>query len=640
MNMKSLCMVWVVLALSLLLMVSDHLCAVERSAFSDEDTNNGELLNLGPIGVRIKTTRATRDLQGQAIGSEGEVAYVFKNSYAEGKLQLGDVIVGVNGVPFKKDIGLRIGNAINEAEGDDGALELQITRQGKPLTVKFQLPAIGKFSSTFPYDCPKSNFIFLQACDYIAAHQLPHGGWDPQGSGYASTSAFAALALLSSGEKKYEKNIRAAVSFFLLVQDDGGLECWKINHAAIFLAEYYLHNNDPRVKEKLMIINKWLCDRQLSKTPFPYWFGHAKDTRKLPYAYLGVNVANALVSWSLIAECGIETDFARTKGTWAAVEAAGPSGEMSYAPDPNQRGGDSCAWGRTGVLAVANHFSPSQFKFGKKIKETLGRQWDELYFSSHGSSAMGKMWGALGTAALDPKLFRKLMDRYSYSIALMRLGDGRLVAQPGVGGNNPNPDFTHDYTAGAVWNTALNALIFAPAYRNLRITGSGLFIEGLEHTQLRGPLRAAFSSLAEEKSSLAMTQLTKILADTKTTAEERQNAELIQSYINKKIEVDRQTIVRLAAEGDAFEAWTQLVEFEKNYKGLPPIPEITEIKERLDSADGRKEQAIGKRYRAIVDSSTLTYKKQIAALKKFAQENTASPYAALAQKRLGEMERK
>lgn len=616
---------------------------VERPAIPDEDTKDESLLNLGPLGVRIKTTLDTRDLQGQAIGNDGAVAYIFKNSLSDGKLQIGDVVVGVDGIPFQKDLSVRMGNAINNAEGTTGALALQIVRQGKPLTVKFQLPILGNYSPTFPYQCPKTRLVFLQACDYLARHQLPHGAWDPLGSGIASTSAFAALALLSSGEEKYQKNIRAAVEFFLLVNDKGGLECWKLNHASIFLAEYYLQTGDPRVKAKLNELYKLIRNQQLTQTAYPFWFSHQKFlgkdvTKTSGYIYLGVNVSNALLAWSLMGECGIEMDAEHTLGTWNAVQVAGPTGEMPYAAAAAQSGGDTDAWGRTGVLAVANHLTPGQMVYGKTIAGALGRQWDRLYFSSHATSAMGKMWGTLGTAALDQALFRKLMDKYRYSLALMRLEDGRFVAQPGIGANNLYSTQSIDFEFGPVWTTAINALVFAPGFRNLRITGSGLIISGLDHNKLTGPVRAAFSALADGKYPTAISLLTKVMEDPKTSADDQKKAEMMQAYLVKKVAAERQSIEQLVVEGDILSAATRLSAFEKTYKGIDPIPEMTALKERFESAEGRKEQAIGKRYQTIVNAPTMTFANRITALTKFIKDNSESRYAAIAQRHLAEME--
>jgi hypothetical protein len=80
----------------------------------------------------------------------------------------------------------------------------------------------------------------------------------------------------------------------------------------------------------------------------------------------------------------------------------------------------------------------------------LSRQWETIYFNSHGSSAMGKTWDTLGTAVMDMKLFRQLMDRYKVSFDLMRLSDGRFVAQPA--GTHPG-----DFTGGGI-STAAHGL--------------------------------------------------------------------------------------------------------------------------------------------------------------------------------------
>ena len=47
---------------------------------------------------------------------------------------------------------------------------------------------------------------------------------------------------------------------------------------------------------------------------------------------------------------------------------------------------------------------------------------------------------------------------------------------------------------------------------------------------------------------------------------------------------------------------------------------------------------MGKRYQAILDSPTMSFASRVTALKKFVSDNSTSPYAALAQKRLADLE--
>ena len=121
----------------------------------------GFLVNLGPTGAR-------------AILKESSfvVKHVFAGSPADKQLQIDDEITGVNGKPFTKhifgkcygmkyDVGyegpiMDMGNAIEDSEGRDGTLKLDVIRDGKPVAVDVKLPAIGRFSDTYPHNCPKS----------------------------------------------------------------------------------------------------------------------------------------------------------------------------------------------------------------------------------------------------------------------------------------------------------------------------------------------------------------------------------------------------------------------------------------------------------------------------------------------------
>jgi HEAT repeat protein len=78
--------------------------------------NGGSLYNVGPTGI-------LGFYNGGAVSDQIRVRQVAKGSPADGKLLYGDVITGMNGVPFKKGDNLitTIGNAIDEAEaGKDG----------------------------------------------------------------------------------------------------------------------------------------------------------------------------------------------------------------------------------------------------------------------------------------------------------------------------------------------------------------------------------------------------------------------------------------------------------------------------------------------------------------------------------------
>ena len=93
------------------------------------------------------------------------VTYVAKSSPADGKLNVGDVIVSAADKKMEGDIRKQIAAAINAAEAAaDGALVLQL-KDGK--TVSLTLQKLGAYSATAPDDCKKSDAIITNAAEHI-----------------------------------------------------------------------------------------------------------------------------------------------------------------------------------------------------------------------------------------------------------------------------------------------------------------------------------------------------------------------------------------------------------------------------------------------------------------------------------------
>jgi hypothetical protein len=469
--------------------------AAEPDIPLDKEPENLTLISLGPIGARVKTDQRVETCA-DSQSSQGTVKYIYKNSPAEGKLELEDEIVGVNGQPFNKDFSRRMGAAIDWSEGNTGRLELDIRRQGKPLKLAFAVPKIGSYSPTYPVQCKKSAIVLEAACDWLVRNQNKDGGLGDS----LECTAVGGLAFLGSGNPKYQEPIARIVKLILAhfkpesewpygVKKFGpsgywpvhGLETWRLNYAAIFLSEYYLATGDASVLPTMEKLNRNIAFRQFHYLPEnvkkafaaknnplpPYWFSHQFPPDG--YGNLGVNVANALLAWQLLSECGVAVDRDNFEKTRDYVQVAGPTGEMPYASAPNQRGGDGDAFGRTGVLAVVYSLCRDRAEHSGKIAGALRRLQKDNYFTSHASSDLGKAWGTLGMAALDPALFREAMDAHKYDYLLVRLSDGSFAANPAV---HPQNAGNGDFQFGRVWTTAFNALIFTLARGKLRIAGA------------------------------------------------------------------------------------------------------------------------------------------------------------------------
>lgn len=470
----------------------------------NQDTKEPLLLNIGPIGVRVKTDHRVPRLP-RSESNSGTVEYVFKNSPAEGRLQVGDLIIGVNGQPFNNDFSDKIAEAIDRGEGGSGEMVLQVERQNRKKNISFKLEKIGRYSAKWPSSCKKSARILRDACDWLVAHQQPNGRLEKAERGNVFVlSSVGGLAMLGCDLERYRKPLKKLVDFevdFLKQHvnaeghyENGRLELWSLNYAAIFLAEYYLATHDPSVFPALEFLNQEIYHRQFHQAdaetvahvtdhrnrkgykgdPVPkYWFAHGKiDTQSSGYIHLGVNVANASVAFSLLHEAGVDVDMENLKATKDYIEKACVSGAMGYAAKLGQKGTPGDAFGRTGTLGIALYLDGHRPEYTSKVTGAMNRLYPKHMYLSHGTTVMGKAWGVLAIAQLDPPLFRRIMDECRHDFDLLRLSDGSFVANPVGEVGHSKLDLLHGGNGEKHrWTTAFNALIYALGERRLRITG-------------------------------------------------------------------------------------------------------------------------------------------------------------------------
>ena len=478
---------------------------------ADKDTREPLLLSIGPIGVRVKVDQRVPRFP-RSESSSAMVAYVFENSKAAGKLQVGDMITGVNGDRFQNDFSAKIAEAIDDAEGGKGKLVLNIERGGRKRKVTFALRKIGRYGEHWPYECDKSARILRDACDWLVAHQQPNGRLEKEyttaGKEQKRTvfvlSSVGGLAMLGCDPKRYRKPLKKIANFEVNLlkehtnasghYENGKLELWSLNYSAMFLAEYYLATKDKAVFPALEFLNQEIYHRQFHQAdaetiahitehrkrkgiegdPMPkYWFSHGKVTTKTGgYVHLGVNVANACVAFSLLHEAGADVDMENLTATKDFIEKACTVGVMGYAARLGQNRTDGDAFGRTGTLGIAMYLDGERPEYTTKVTGAMNRLYPKQMYLGHGTTVMGKAWGILAIAQLDPPLFRRMMDECQHDFDLLRLSDGSFVANPVGEKGHSKLDLLH----GGVgekhrWTTAFNALIYALGEKRLRIAG-------------------------------------------------------------------------------------------------------------------------------------------------------------------------
>jgi len=222
------------------------------------------LLNLGPTGIRA---RIYSDKPTQLV-----VKYVFKDekSPARGKIKPEDVIVGANGRMFTtshifgrtgraRNAGwggpmMELAHHIEDSQGEDGKLRLVVWPGGsksKQKVVEIQLRPVGRFSPTFPYDCPRSERLLEELCDFIVM-DYKSGNWKKPNSFYGAAhgQTHQLLALMASGIPKYWPIVKRTVSDLASRRFDpagGGFQTWSWGFNGIVLGEYYLLTKDKSV---------------------------------------------------------------------------------------------------------------------------------------------------------------------------------------------------------------------------------------------------------------------------------------------------------------------------------------------------------------------------------------------------------
>jgi hypothetical protein len=162
-------------------------------------------------------------------------------------LAVGDVLLGIGAERFLEDPRVELGRALTAAESNagQGKLSLLRWRAGKTETVQLQLPVLGDYSETAPYDCEKSQRILEQGCAALAV-RMSASGYRPN----PIPRCLNALALLASGDLQYlplvEREAKWASGY-----SASSFQTWYYGYVCMLLAEYLMVTGDQSVRPGL-----------------------------------------------------------------------------------------------------------------------------------------------------------------------------------------------------------------------------------------------------------------------------------------------------------------------------------------------------------------------------------------------------
>lgn len=284
------------------------------------------LLNLGPTGIRA---RIYPDKPKHLV-----VKYVFQDtkSPAKGLVNIEDVIVGANGRKFTTEhrFGrnlpggggwdgpmMELAAHIEDSQGKDGILSLAVWPLGDSANeseVKVQLRAVGRFSESFPYECARSETMLGELCDFLV-DEYKSDVWKNPGTfgGGPHTNAHSILALMASGDRKYDRLIKDyMVAYHGKTYDPagGGFQMWNWGYDGIVMGEYYLLTKDRKLLAPMESLAKAMPEGCHNGDGIYTHRSHTNlwVTGRKPYASIAAISGLQMIGMSLFKEAGLPYD--------------------------------------------------------------------------------------------------------------------------------------------------------------------------------------------------------------------------------------------------------------------------------------------------------------------------------------------
>lgn len=387
------------------------------------------------------------------------ITKVDPKSPADGKLAVDDVILGVAGKPFSYDPRTELGKALTAAEAGDGKLSLMRWKKGTTDQVVLQLPVLGTYSKTAPYNCEKSKKIFENGCEALAAHMQSDPNYARQGPIPRSLNA---LALLASGDPKYMELIKKEVEWAKGISADG-MATWYYGYVMMFLAEYTIATGDASAMAGLERIALEASKGQSNVGSWGHKFA-APDGRLYGYGMMnapGVTLTTGLV---LAKQAGVnkpEVDLAIERSTKLIRFYTG-KGSVPY--------GDHSPW-------IQNHDDNGKNGMAAVLFSLLDETKEAEYFSrmslachgaerdtGHTGNFWNTTWAMPGIVQSGPNATGAWMQEFgAWSFDLARRWDGTFIHQ------GP-PEMQNDKTAN--WDsTGAYLLAYGMPRKAILLTG-------------------------------------------------------------------------------------------------------------------------------------------------------------------------
>jgi len=452
-------------------------------------------MNCGTIGAMAHCW-ARRD--GNDPTHESRLLYIreiFDNTPADGKLKLGDVVVGVispkippyriyNWIPstqqppvkadyvdatlFPYDVRKALAAAITEAEKTEnqGKLTLNVWREGKTIPIAIQLPVMGSYSQTTPFECEKSDILIQKTADRIMERGMSDGGIQ---------AALEGLGLLATGEEKYINFVRQWVrenDHFdpKITEITRDASAWFAAYDLIFLAEYYLATKDEFIKPTLQRFSEIVIMGQSFAGTWSHgmaqpWLNYGRD-HGITAAYGSMN--------SVTGACAVGLVLARKAGVEHERLDLAINKSLKFLAYFAERGtvpyGDHTPWMESNDSNGKNSQCAVLFDLAGMPKEA--EYFSRMTLASHRYREQGHtghfwsfIWGQVGAARGGDEAARSFATNLNWFHELERRPDNDCIVQP---------QLRHGHWKTPFWKTAgIRLMNLCILRKQIHLTGKG-----------------------------------------------------------------------------------------------------------------------------------------------------------------------
>jgi len=370
---------------------------------------------LGPTG-----------LCGTLSRNAATITKVDKGSPAEGKIKVGDELVGAGETLFKTDIRRELAVAIDQAETEQAGGKLTLMLKGNK-KVELQLAVLGSYSATAPYTCPKSEAIIARAAEsLLKAGKLDSGATHAELLGLMATGEpkyIAAVAKVIQGAD-WVKPDAAKIEMLLKGDVDMVYVGWYWGYHLITLSEYYLLTKDASVLPAIKIYAMGLARGQDAGGLYGHRMATPKRNGRLPgYAQMNQSSLSSFMGMLLAQKCGID-DPILTKGvatTYAYYASYVGRGGFPYGVHgPNSATYNNNGTSGSAALCMVLKGNQEGAKFFSQLAAT---SYDGLE-NGHASTFFNPLWTPLGANVSGPEVTRQFFQRSRWFQTMYRSWTG------------------------------------------------------------------------------------------------------------------------------------------------------------------------------------------------------------------------